>query len=92
LNLERSIVNFETKLNKVDPVAGRRNKTELSSWKGRQIIPLDDWIKLRDTPYALRYFPDDFDQTLTYMSGDEATATQPEQEDLRKWDSDSEYL
>jgi hypothetical protein len=68
LNLERSIVNFEKKLTRVDPVVGTRNKTGLSIWKGRQIIPLDDWIKLRDTPYALRCLPDDFDQSLTCRS------------------------
>lgn len=92
MNLERSIVNFEKKLNRVDPVVGTRNKTGLSSWKGRQIIPLDDWIELRDTPHALRSFPDDFDQTLTCMSGDDITVTQQEQEDLRKWDSDYQEL
>jgi hypothetical protein len=67
LNLERSIVNFEKKLNRVDPVPGTRNKSGLTSWKGRQIIPFDDWFRLRDTPYALGCFPDDFDQTLTYL-------------------------
>ena len=30
-------------------------------------MPIDEWIKFRDTSYALDYFPDDFDQTLTYM-------------------------
>jgi hypothetical protein len=92
LNLERSIANFEKKLNRVDPILGTRNKTGLGVWKGRQIIPLDDWIELKDTPDALRYFPDDFDQTLTCMSGDEKVGTQQEQEDLRKWDSDYQEL
>jgi hypothetical protein len=92
LNLARSIVNFEKKLNRADPKLRTRNKTGLSSWKGRQIIALDDWIELRDTPYALRYFPDDFDQTLTCISVDKVTVTQREQEDLRKWDSDYQDL
>ena len=92
MNLERSIVNFEKKLNRVDPAVGTRNKTGLSSWKGRQIIPLDDWIELRDTPDALRYFPDDFDQTFTYMSGNEVVSRQEQKEDLRKWDSDYQEL
>jgi hypothetical protein len=91
LNLERSIVNLEKKLNRVDPVVGTRNKTGLSSWKGRQIIPLDEWIELRDTPHALRYFPDDFDQTLTCMTVDEVVPPR-DQEDLRKWDSDYHEL
>jgi hypothetical protein len=93
LNLERSIGNFEKKLNRVDPVLGARNKTRLSRWKGRQIIPLDDWIELRDTPYAFRYFPDDFDQTLTCISEDElVTQQEQEHEYLRKWNSDYQEL
>ena len=53
---------------------------------------MDDWIELRDTPYALKHFPDDFDQTLTFVSGDEGVGTQPEEEDLRKWNSDYKEL
>jgi hypothetical protein len=67
LNLGRTIINFEKKLNRVDPVIGTRNKIGLSSWKGKLIIPLEEWIKFRDTPNALDYFPDDFDQLLTYV-------------------------
>ena len=91
MNLERSIDNLEKKLNRVDPVVGTRNKSGLICWKGRQIIPLDDWVELRDTPYTLRYFPDDFDRTLTSIPGDEVV-TQREQEDLRKWESDYQEL
>lgn len=54
---------------------------------------MDDWIELRDTPYTLRYFPDDFDQTLTCVSGDEeVTQLREKEEDLRKWDSDYHEL
>ena len=49
-------------------------------------------FELRDTPYALKHFPDDFDQTLTFVSGDEGVGTQPEEEDLRKWNSDYKEL
>lgn len=91
MNLERSIGNLEKKLNRADPTTGARNKTGLSIWKGRQIIPLDEWIELRNTPYALKCFPDDFDQTLTCMSEDKVV-TQREQEDLRKWDVDYQEL
>ena len=52
---------------------------------------LDDWVEFRDAPHALRYFPDDFEQTLTRILEDEAV-TQQEQEDLRKWDSDYQEL
>jgi hypothetical protein len=71
-------------------MVGTRNKTGLSSWKSRQIIPLDDWIELRDTPYAFGCFPDDFDQTLIGMLKDEIA--QGEREDLRTWDSDYQEL
>jgi len=84
LNLERSIDSLAKRLDRLDPVFHSSNKTNISIWKGKQIIPLDDWIEIRDTPYALRYFPDDFDQTLTHISGD--VVGQQTQEDIRKWD------
>ena len=87
MNLERSIGNLEKKLDRVDPVVGTRNRTGLSSWKGRQIIPLDKWIELRDTPYALNYFPDDFDQILTYTPENELEKGKG-REDVKKWNSD----
>lgn len=91
MNLEKTFDNFAKRFDKLYPVTGFSNKTGLSRWKGKPIIPLDDWIELRYTPYKLEYFPDDFDQTLTFMSGDEVV-TQREQEDLRKWDSDYQEL
>ena len=39
----------------------------LNHWNGKPIIPIDEWIKFRDTSYALDYFPDDFDQTLSFI-------------------------
>jgi hypothetical protein len=42
--------------------------TGLSHWKGKPIIALEDWIQIRGPmSYRLEYFPDDFDQTWTYM-------------------------
>lgn len=41
--------------------------TDLSHWKGRPVIALEDWIQIRDLPSRLEYFPDDFDQLLTYL-------------------------
>ena len=74
MNLERSIVNFEKKLDRLDPhlptshVPSSNNRTGLSHWKGRPVIALEDWIQIRgQLPSRLEYFPDDFDQTLTYM-------------------------
>jgi len=34
-------------------------------WRGKEIIPISEWIQLRGTPYALQYFPDDFDEVWT---------------------------
>jgi hypothetical protein len=74
LNLERSIANLEKKLDRLDPhlppshVPSSNNRTGLSHWKGRPIIALEDWIQIRGhLSYRLEYFPNDFDQTLTYM-------------------------
>jgi hypothetical protein len=40
----------------------------LSHWKGRPVIALEDWIQIPGhLPSRLEYFPDDFDQSLTYM-------------------------
>jgi hypothetical protein len=42
--------------------------TGLSHWKGKPIIALEDWIQIRgQLSFRLECFPDDFDQTLTYM-------------------------
>jgi hypothetical protein len=46
---------------------------------------MEEWIEIRDTPYALDYFPDDFDQVLTYIPEDEVGL---DGEDVKKWDSD----
>jgi hypothetical protein len=54
--------------NQADNVPSSNNKTGLSHWKGKPVIALEDWIQIRrQLPYRLEYFPDDFDQTLTYM-------------------------
>jgi hypothetical protein len=42
--------------------------TGLSCWKAKPIIALEDWIQIRGRlPSRSEYFPDDFDQTLTYI-------------------------
>lgn len=76
MNLERSIDNLTKRLDRLDPVSHSGNKTGLSNWKGKPIIPLAEWIMIRSTPYALDYFPDDFDQVLTYMQEDELEGAQ----------------
>jgi hypothetical protein len=74
MKLNRSIDNLAKRLNKLDPhlstshVPSSNNRTGSSHWKGRPVISLEDWIQIRGhLPYRLEYFPDDFDQTSTYM-------------------------
>jgi hypothetical protein len=74
LKLERSIGNLAKRLDRLDPllptshVPSSNNRTSLSHWKGKSIIPLEDWVQIHGhMPSRLEYFPDDFDQTLTYM-------------------------
>lgn len=74
MKLERSIDNLAKRLNRLDPlppashVPSSDNRTGLTHWKGRPVIALEDWIQIRGhLPSKLEYFPDDFDQTLTYM-------------------------
>ena len=54
-------------------------------WKGKAIIPLNDWIQFRGTPYALQYFPDDFDDYTTFLTESEVKDSD---EQTRKWYSD----
>jgi hypothetical protein len=70
LKLERSIDNLARRLDRFDPVFPSSNKIGLNYWKGKAIIPFIDWMSIKDTQYALQYFPDDFDQDLTYIPED----------------------
>jgi hypothetical protein len=74
LKLERLIDNLAKRLDRLDPhlttfhVPSNNNRTGLSHWKGKPVIALEDWVQIRGhLPSRLEYFPDDFDQTLTYM-------------------------
>lgn len=74
MKLERSIYNLAKRLNRLDPlppashVPSSDNRTGLSHWKGRPVIALEDWVQIHGKLHSrLGYFPDDFDQTLTYM-------------------------
>ena len=74
MNLERSIINFEKKLDRRYPhlptfhAPSSNNRTGLSHWKGRPVIVLEDWIQIHgQLPSTIEYFPDDFDQILTYV-------------------------
>jgi hypothetical protein len=83
LNLERSISNLSKRIERFDSIAGNRNDS--NHWRGKEIIPLDEWIQLKGTPYALEYFPDDFDKCQTFLTESELKVSDDE---TRKWYSD----
>ena len=58
MNLEKSIRNLSKRIERFDSFDGDGNDS--NHWKGKEIIPLNDWILLKGTPYALEYFPDGF--------------------------------
>ena len=73
MKLDRSTDSLAKRLDRLDPlptshVPSRNNRTGLSHWKGKPVIALEDWIQIRgQLSSRLEYFPDDFDQSLTYM-------------------------
>ena len=54
--------------------------------EGQRIIPLNEWIQLTGTPYALQYFSDDFDEVWTHILENELKECGDDQ--TRKWYSD----
>ena len=83
MNLERSISNLSKRIERFDSFNGDGNDS--NHWKGKAIIPLNDWIQLRGTPYALQYFPDDFDRSHTFLTESELKDSDDQ---TRKWYSD----
>ena len=77
MNLERSISNLSKRIERFDSFDDCGNDS--NHWKGKAIIPLNEWIRLRGTPYALQYFPDDFDRFHTFLTESDQTS---------KWYSD----
>ena len=74
MKLDRPIDNLAKRLERLDHllptfhVPSSSNRTGLSHWKGKPVIVLEDWVQIRgQLPSSLEYFPDDFDQTLTYI-------------------------
>jgi hypothetical protein len=80
LNLERSIHNLSKRIERLDSVNGDGNDS--NHWRGKEIISLNDWMQLRGTPYALQYFPDDFDYIQTYITENELKDSDNQ---TRKW-------
>jgi hypothetical protein len=66
LNLERSISNLSKRIERFDSFDDDGNDS--NCWKGKAIIPLNDWIQFRGTPNALQYFPHDFDNPRTFLT------------------------
>jgi hypothetical protein len=79
LNLERSIKRIE----RLD--SHNDDGNDSNHWKGKAIIPLNDWIQLRGTHYALQYFPDDFDRFHTFLTENER---KDGDDQMRKWYSE----
>ena len=83
MNLERSISNLSKRIERLDSLDGDGNDS--NHWRGKAIIPLNDWIRLRGTSYALEYFPDDFDMSRTFLTESEL---KDGDDQTRKWYSD----
>ncbi len=83
MNLERSIRNLSKRIERFDSFNGDGNDS--THWRGKEIIPLNEWIQLKETPYARLYFPDDFDRFQTFLIENELKNSD---EITRKWYSD----
>ena len=83
MNLDRSISNLSKRIERFDSLNDDSNGS--NHRRGKEIIPLDERIQPRGTPYTLEYFPDDFDKLWTFKTesdlknGDDQT---------RKWYTD----
>ena len=83
MNLESSINSLSKRVERFDSFNGDSNDSY--RWRGREIIPLNDWIQLKGTPYVLQYFPDDFNNIRTFLTESELIDCD---EQTRKWYSD----
>jgi len=83
LNLERSINNLSKRIERFDSLNGDGNDS--NHWRGKETIPLNDWIQLRGTPFELQCFPDDFDKSQTFLIEGELRDSD---EQTRNWYSD----
>lgn len=88
MNLDRSSNNLSKRIERFDSLNCESNDSD--HWKGKEIIPLNEWIQLRGTPYALEYFPHDFDKVWTFLTESDLNNSD---EQTRKWYSDySEFM
>ena len=80
MNLERSIHNLSKRIERLDSINCDGNDS--NHWRGKEIIPLSEWIRLRGTTFALQYFPDDFDNVQTFLTESEL---RDKDEQTKKW-------
>ncbi|MGN6633684.1 MAG: hypothetical protein ACTHKP_15825 [Nitrososphaeraceae archaeon] len=83
MNLEKSIDNLSRRIERFDSFDG--DHSDSNHWRDKEIIPLNEWIRLKETPYALECFPDDFDKFQTFKTESELKNSD---ERTRKWYSD----
>ena len=84
MNFGKTVDNLAKRFDRISPITNNR-KNGVSYWKGKMIIPLDDWTLLKDTSEELEYFPDDFQKPTTFIP---ETEFQREDEDTKIWYSD----
>ncbi len=84
MNFDKTVDNLAKRFDRIFPIVNNR-RNDLSCWKDKAIIPLEDWTPLKNTLEALEYFPDDFQISTTFIS---ETELQHEGEDTKKWYSD----
>ena len=82
MNLDKSISNISKRIERLDSL--NRDNNDPNYWRGKEIIPLNEWIQLRGTAYALEYFPDDF-EFQTFLSESDLRDSDDQ---TRKWYSD----
>jgi hypothetical protein len=83
LNLDKSISDLSKRIERLDSL--NRDSNDSNHWRGKEIIPLNTWIQLKGTPYALQYFPGDFDNIQTFLTEGDLKESDDE---TRKWYSD----
>ena len=82
MNLERSINNLSKRIERFYSLG---DGSDSNHWKGKEIIPLNEWIQLKGTSYALKFFPDDFDRSQTFLTESELKDSNDQ---TRTWYSD----
>ena len=83
MNLDRSISNLSKRIERLD--FSNDDSNDSNHWRGKEIIPLNNWIQLKGTPYTLEYFPDDFDRFHTFLPERELKDSN---EQAKRWYSD----